>query len=170
MISLFFAEYKIIEEKFNRLGNSWGDLSGQIGHKYSFLRESLNGVDIANNIEVINSKIDLIHSDLSTVVVIQDVKHCNQLIVKHKSLYTNFKGLEQKLAALEADAAEMDSEHQKKEQIIQGLENCRKNLESLRPLFDERLDYLNKSVKFHQLMSELVSTRVARHLSNLRKA
>ena len=150
-------EYEIIEEKFARLGNSWTDLSGQIGQKYAFLRESLNGVDIANNIEVINSKIDLIHSDLCATVAIQDVKHCNQLIAKHKALYTNFKALEQKLNSLESDAAEIDNDHQKKETILQGLSHCRGNLESLRPLFDERLNYLNELVKFHQLMSELNS-------------
>jgi len=150
-------EYKIIEEKYARLGNSWTDLSGQISQKYAFLRESLNGVDIANNIEVINSKIELIHSDLCATVAIQDVKHCNQLIAKHKALYTSFKALEQKLNSLESDASEIDNDHQKKETILQGLSHCRGNLESLRPLFDERLNYLNESVKFHQLMSELNS-------------
>jgi hypothetical protein len=150
-------EYEIIEDKFARLGKSWTELSGQISDKYSFLRESLNGVDIGNNIEVINSKIDIINSDLRTVVVIQDVKHCNQLISKHKTLYANFKILEQKLNSLESDAAEMVSDHQKKEPILQGLTQCRANLESLRPAFDERLNYLNESVKFHQLMSELNS-------------
>lgn len=150
-------EYKIIEEKFDRLSNSWVDLSRQISEKYSFLRESLNGVDIGNNVEVINSKVDLINSDLRAVVAIQDVKHCNQLISKHKTQFANFKNVEQKLNSLESDADEMVNDAQKKEPILQNLKLCRDNLESLRPLFDERLNYLNESVKFHQLMSELNS-------------
>ena len=40
---------------------------------------------------------------------------------------------------------------------MQNLKLCRESLESLRPLFDERLNYLNESLKFHQLMSELNS-------------
>ncbi len=41
--------------------------------------------------------------------------------------------------------------------MLQSLKLCRDNLESLRPVFDERLNYLNESLKFHQLMSELNS-------------
>lgn len=150
-------EYKIIDEKFERLGKSWTDLSRQISDKYGFLHESLNRVDIGNNIEVINSKIDLIGSDLRTMVAIQDVKHCNQLISKHKTQFANFKIVEQKLTSLESDSAEMVIDNQKKDPILQNLKLCRDHLESLRPMFDERLNYLNESVKFHQLMSELNS-------------
>lgn len=38
---------------------------------------------------------------------------------------------------------------------MQGVHNCRESLESLKPLFEERMNYLNESIKFHQLMSEL---------------
>ena len=150
-------EHKVIEEKFTKLSNSWADLASEIGNKYSFFRESLNGIDISNNVEVINSKLDLINSDLHSVVAIQDVKHCNQLISKHKTQFANFKTLEQKLNSLESDAAEMANDRQKKEPVMQNLKLCRESLESLRPLFDERLNYLNESLKFHQLMSELNS-------------
>jgi hypothetical protein len=87
----------------------------------------------------------------------QDVKHCNQLISKHKTQFANFKILEQKLNSLESDAAEMANDSQKSEPIAQNLRLCRESFESLKPIFDERLNYLNESVKFHQLMSELNS-------------
>jgi len=38
---------------------------------------------------------------------------------------------------------------------LQGVDNCRESLERLKPMFEERLNYLNESIKFHQLMSEL---------------
>jgi hypothetical protein len=96
-------------------------------------------------------------SSVAMTVVIQDVKHCNQLTTKNKGLNNTFKGLEQKFKALETDASDIHDNSHKKDTISKALEGCKKNLQGIKPLFDERTRHLEKSLEFHETMSHLNS-------------
>ena len=147
----------VIEEKYDALQTAWETLWSKINWKYEFIKESLNEVDVNNGLEDINDQVTIIATELQTPVVIQDVKHCNQLAAKNKGLNATFKGLEQKLKALEADASEIQDNNQKKDTISKALETSTKNLQGIKPLFDERTKHLVKSLEFHETMSHLNS-------------
>ena len=68
-----------------------------------------------------------------------------------------FKGLEQKLKALETDASEIQDNDHKKDTISNALGSCTKNLQGINPLFEERTKHLEKSLEFHETMSHLNS-------------
>ena len=144
-----------IAAKFDALTDSWEKLSNAIHGKYDFIKESLIDVDVTNGIDSINSKITVLSKELSTPVEIQDVKHCNQQIAKHKSNYAAFKQLEQKFKTLEADASDVDGDKQNKKELQQSLTECYGSLDDLKPLFDQHISSLQKSLKFHEMMSEL---------------
>ena len=147
-------DVKVIEDKYNILYSAWKDLSDKIDWKYGFIKESLHDVDVNNGLEDINDKVAVIVTDLQTPVVIQDAKHCNQLIAKNKGLNNTFKGLEQKFKALEPDATDSSAE---KDSIIKALDGCKNNLQGIKPLFNERTRHLEKSLEFHETMSHLNS-------------
>ena len=147
-------DFEVIEEKYTVLATSWENLCEVIEWKYAFIKEALNDVDINNGLEDISDKAMVLVTELQTPVVISDVKHCNQLIVKNKSLSNTFKGLEHKYQSLENDASDMDSS-KKKESITLALADCKSNLATIRPLFAERQLHLEKSLKFHEIMSHL---------------
>ncbi len=107
--------------------------------------------------EEINSKAGVIKTELMAPVEIQDVKHCNQQISKHKGNFSTFRSLEQKLKSLEADACDVGSTHKNKDAMMASLSDCRDNLEKLKPLFDNHMDGLQQSLKFQEMMSELNS-------------
>ena len=144
-----------IAAKFDALTDSWEKLSNAIHGKYDFIKESLIDVDVTNGIDSINSKITVLSKELSAPVEIQDVKHCNQQIAKHKSNYAAFKQLEQKFKTLEADASDVDGDKQNKKELQQSLTECYGSLDDLKPLFDQHISSLQKSLKFHEMMSEL---------------
>ena len=147
-------DVKVIEDKYNILYSAWKDLSDKIDWKYGFIKESLHDVDVNNGLEDINDKVAVIVTELQTPVVIQDAKHCNQLIAKNKGLNNTFKGLEQKFKALEPDATDSSAE---KDSIIKALDGCKNNLQGIKPLFNERTRHLEKSLEFHETMSHLNS-------------
>ena len=151
-------DVQVIEDKYRTLHEAWQNLSEKIDWKYGFIKESLNDVDINNGLEDINDKVQFIVTELQTPVVIQDVKHCNQLIGKHKGLHNTFKGLEQKFNTLESDASEIQDNNQgKKDTITKSMNGCKKNLEGIIPLFEERRIHLEKQREFHEIMSQLNS-------------
>ena len=147
----------VIEDKYDTLHTAWETLWDKINWKYEVIKESLNEVDVNNGLEDINDQVAIIATELQTPVVIQDVKHCNQLEAKNKGLNNTFKGLEQKLKSLEADAAEIQDNNHKKDTVSNALESCKANLQGIKPLFDERTKHLEKSLQFHETMSQLNS-------------
>ncbi len=144
-----------VVDKFHTLTKSWERLMNAIQGKYDFIKESLIDVDVTNGIDNINSKITVLSKDLSTPVEIQDVKHCNQQIAKHKSNYAAFKQLEQKFKALEADATDVGGDQDNKKELNKALSTCYSSLDELKPQFNQHMEELQKSLKFHEMMSEL---------------
>ena len=141
-----------ILDKFGKLTESWERLINAIQGKYDFIKESLIDVDVTNGIDNINSKVNVLSKELNTPVEIQDVKHCNQQIAKHKANYASFKQLETKLKTLEADASDVG---QNKAELQKTLSGCYVGLTELKPQFDKHIEELHKSLKFHEMMSEL---------------
>ena len=150
-------DVEVIEDKYDTLHDAWENLSDKINWKYEVIKESLNEVDVNNGLEEINDTVAVIVTELQTPVVIQDVKHCNQLATKNKGLNNTFKGLEQKFKALETDASDIQDNSHEKDTISKALAGCQKNLQGIKPLFDERTRHLEKSLEFHETMSHLNS-------------
>ena len=148
-----------VSAKYQTLAQSWERLMSRIHGKYEFIKESLIDVDVTNGIDNINTKSMVLTKELSTPVEIHDVKHCNQQIAKHKANYAAFKQLEQKFNALEADASDMDGDQadngKDKRELQKALTECYGSLEDLKPMFDKHIQELQKSLKFHEMMSEL---------------
>lgn len=150
-------EKGIIVEQYNTLNQSWEQLLANIKGKYDFIKESLIDVDVTNGMEEISSKISSLSAELKAPTEIQDVKHCNQQIGKHKANFATFKTLEQKFKSLEADASDIGSKHKNKEAMDTALDECDGNLKGLKPLFDQHMTSLQQSLRFHEMMSELNS-------------
>lgn len=150
-------EKGLIVAKYDKLVKSWDALLANISSKYGFIKESLIDVDVTNGIEDISSKINVLSSELKSSPEIQDVKHCNQQIGKHKANFAVFKQLEHKFKALESDASDVGNDHRNKVAMQNSLGECQKNLQGLKPLFDKHMEGLLQSLKFHEMMSELNS-------------
>ena len=103
------------------------------------------------------SNLSFYHEIDEWYVFFSDVKHCNQLIAENKGLQNTYKGLEQKFKSLENDASDVADGSQKKEEVMRELNECKANLEAIKPVMEEKKIHLEKSLKFHEIVSALNS-------------
>lgn len=148
---------EVVTGKYALLTESWDRLMTAIQGKYDFIKESLIDVDVTNGIDSINSKISELSKELCMPVEIHDVKHCNQQIANHKANAATFKQLEQKYKTLEADATDVVGRQSDKQDLQKSLSECRVSLDELKPQFEQHMADLHKSLKFHEMMSELTT-------------
>ena len=79
------------------------------------------------------------------------------MIAENKGLQNTYKGLEQKFKSLENDASDVADGSQKKEEVMRELNECKANLEAIKPVMEEKKIHLEKSLKFHEIVSALNS-------------